>query len=59
MALFGKKLSCPCPAWYLWLVVVVGVILALSEVTSLDLRGLTWGPVAIILIGLGCLLGKK
>lgn len=56
MSLFGKKMICP--TWYIWLVVIVGVILALSEMGFIGLRGLTWGPVAIILAGLGMLLKK-
>lgn len=58
MALFKKK-ACPCPSWYTWLVLLVGVILALSEMGAISLRGLTWGPVVVILFGLGCLLGQK
>jgi|GEM_PF-1792053 len=56
MALFGKKMECP--SWYIWLVIIVGVILAIAEMGFLNLRGLTWGPVLIILLGLGMLLKK-
>ena len=50
---------CACQPWFLWLVVLVGVILAVGEMGYLDLGGLTWGPIVLILFGLGCLLGKK
>ena len=56
MGLFGKKQAMP--SWFIWLFVVVGLILALSEMGFLSLRGLTWGPVLIILIGLAHLLKK-
>lgn len=59
MALLKKKMICPCPTWYIWLVIVIGVILALAEMGYINLMGLTWGPVAIVLFGLGCLLSHK
>lgn len=50
---------CPCPTWYIWIVVIVGVLLILQDIAVLDLMGVGWGPVAIVLFGLGCLLAKK
>lgn len=50
---------CACQPWFLWLVLIVGIILAVAEMGYLDLMGLTWGPVVIVLFALGCLLGKK
>jgi len=58
MGLFKKKMVCPCPSWYVWLVLVVGLVLALSDMGILNLRGLGWGPIAIVLFALGCLFKK-
>lgn len=48
MALFKKK----SPSWFMWLIVAIGLILAVGEMGFINLRGLTWGPVFLVLLGL-------